>query len=265
MAAYYVHIIRSVQSAGPYDLGGYSLGGVIAYEVARQLQEMGQKVNTIVMLDSLYGAEVSTERFDKRDAILQSVNMSLFSGIVNSPERFKEILINRSLVADITDTDELISSLMELFKERGGTQPLARLEEFIRQSVRVQEAYAVDQYEVFPLPDPTGVQCHYFRNGNGYFLGDLAPFFMLSKEQPAYDHINYWSEWEQQMPDFEMTDLDVANHMMLLSDETAYNIIAAHCREIYAADGASGPAAAGIAVKRRSLLVEEKIAVTASE
>lgn len=265
MAAYYVHIIRSVQSTGPYDLGGYSLGGVIAYEVARQLQEMGQKVNTIVMLDSLYGAEVSAERFDKRDAILQAVNMALFSGIVSSPERFKEILINRSLVADITDMDELISSLMELYKQRGGTQPPARLEEFIRQSVRVQEAYTVDQYEVFPLPDPGGIHCQYFRNGNGYFLGDLAPFFMLSKEQPAYDHINYWSEWERQMPDFEMTDLDVANHMMLLSDETAYNIIAGHCREIYAEDDANRPAATSAAIKRRPLLLEEKIAVTASE
>ncbi|SFM59286.1 rhizoxin biosynthesis, polyketide synthase RhiF [Chitinophaga sp. YR627] len=265
MAAYYVHIIRSVQATGPYDLGGYSLGGVIAYEVARQLQEMGQKVNTIVMLDSLYGAEVSAERFDKRDAILQAVNMSLFSGIVHSPERFKEILINRSLVSDITDMDELISTLMAHFKERGGTQSLARLEEFIRQSVRVQEAYAVDQYEVFPLPDPTGIKCHYFRNGNGYFLGELAPFFMLSKEQPAYDHINYWAEWEQQIPDFEMTDLDVANHMMLLSDETAYNIISSYCHKIYATDGTNSATVAGAAVKRRNLLLEEKIAVTAGE
>ncbi|ACU62720.1 SDR family NAD(P)-dependent oxidoreductase [Chitinophaga pinensis] len=265
MAAYYIHIIRSVQATGPYDLGGYSLGGVIAYEVARQLQEMGQQVNTIVMLDSLYGAEVSAERFDKRDAILQAVNMSLFSGIVNSPERFKEILINRSLVADITDTDALISTLMEHFKERGGTQPVARLEEFIRQSVRVQEAYVVDQYEVSPLPDPTGLHCHYFRNGNGYFLGELAPFFMLSKEQPAYDHINYWAEWEQQIPDFEITDLDVANHMMLLSDETAYHIITDYCRKIYAAEGANASTAAGSTIKRRPLLLEEKIAVTENE
>lgn len=52
IAAYYVKIIQSKQAKGPYDLGGYSLGGVLAYEVIRQLQEAGETVSTLVLIDS---------------------------------------------------------------------------------------------------------------------------------------------------------------------------------------------------------------------
>ena len=52
MAAHYVEEIRSFQPEGPYFVGGYSLGGQIAYEVAQQLRCLGQPVALLVLLDS---------------------------------------------------------------------------------------------------------------------------------------------------------------------------------------------------------------------
>ncbi|HEY4458904.1 MAG TPA: amino acid adenylation domain-containing protein [Pseudonocardiaceae bacterium] len=52
MATAYVADIRRVQPAGPYHLCGYSLGGLIVYEMARQLTEAGQAVEELVLLDS---------------------------------------------------------------------------------------------------------------------------------------------------------------------------------------------------------------------
>jgi len=52
MAAHYVKEIRELQSDGPYFIGGRSLGGIIAYETARQLKEQGQEVALLVLLDS---------------------------------------------------------------------------------------------------------------------------------------------------------------------------------------------------------------------
>ncbi|SIO25216.1 amino acid adenylation domain-containing protein [Singulisphaera sp. GP187] len=52
MAARYLGAIRDVQPEGPYHLGGWSLGGVIAFEMARQLQAAGQQVATLVLIDS---------------------------------------------------------------------------------------------------------------------------------------------------------------------------------------------------------------------
>lgn len=51
MAAYYLQQIRQVQPHGPYYLGGYCMGGDIAYEVARQLQAAGEEVPVLTVLD----------------------------------------------------------------------------------------------------------------------------------------------------------------------------------------------------------------------
>ncbi|VBN00878.1 thiotemplate mechanism natural product synthetase [Burkholderia pseudomallei] len=52
IAAHYVRCIRSVQPAGPYFLGGHSLGGKIAYEVARRLHAQGDAIGLVAMFDS---------------------------------------------------------------------------------------------------------------------------------------------------------------------------------------------------------------------
>lgn len=52
VASMYVDEIRNIQPRGPYQLGGWSLGGIHAYEVARQLLARGEEVQGIVMIDS---------------------------------------------------------------------------------------------------------------------------------------------------------------------------------------------------------------------
>ncbi|MGB7383082.1 MAG: amino acid adenylation domain-containing protein [Rhodococcus sp. (in: high G+C Gram-positive bacteria)] len=48
----YVHEIRRVQPEGPYELLGWSLGGVLAHSIAVQLQQMGSTVTMLAMMDS---------------------------------------------------------------------------------------------------------------------------------------------------------------------------------------------------------------------
>ena len=52
MAAYHIAKIRSVQPRGPYLLGGMCAGGVIAFEVAKQLREQGEQVALVAILDA---------------------------------------------------------------------------------------------------------------------------------------------------------------------------------------------------------------------
>lgn len=61
MAAYYIAQIRSVQPEGPYFLGGYSLGGLIAYEMAQQLRVQSQEVAMVALLDT-YPGDLKSER-----------------------------------------------------------------------------------------------------------------------------------------------------------------------------------------------------------
>jgi amino acid adenylation domain-containing protein len=51
MAAHYLAEIRAVQPAGPYFLGGYSFGGLVAFEIAQQMQRHGQRVALLFLLE----------------------------------------------------------------------------------------------------------------------------------------------------------------------------------------------------------------------
>ena len=52
MAAYYVQEVRRVQPSGPYSFLGFSFGGLVAYEMAQQLQAQGEEVRMLGMLDT---------------------------------------------------------------------------------------------------------------------------------------------------------------------------------------------------------------------
>ena len=52
MAAEYIKDIRMAQPEGPYQIAGWSLGGPIAFEVARQLENAGSKVALLGIFDS---------------------------------------------------------------------------------------------------------------------------------------------------------------------------------------------------------------------
>jgi thioesterase domain-containing protein len=52
MAQYHLESIRRLQPQGPYILIGYSLGGLVALEMAQRLAKEGEQIALLVMLDS---------------------------------------------------------------------------------------------------------------------------------------------------------------------------------------------------------------------
>ncbi|WP_299124662.1 non-ribosomal peptide synthetase [uncultured Winogradskyella sp.] len=52
MASHYISEILQKNPEGPYALAGYSFGGIVAYEMARQLLAQGKKVETVVLIDT---------------------------------------------------------------------------------------------------------------------------------------------------------------------------------------------------------------------
>jgi thioesterase domain-containing protein/precorrin-6B methylase 2/acyl carrier protein len=53
MATVYIEALLEAQPVGPYLLGGHSVGGLIALEMARLLQSRGQDVALLVLIDSM--------------------------------------------------------------------------------------------------------------------------------------------------------------------------------------------------------------------
>jgi thioesterase domain-containing protein/acyl carrier protein len=68
MAAEYLEAIRKVQPHGPYLLSGWSMGGVIAFEMACQLQAQNEQVSLLGLIDSV--APSTWKTFAKNDGEL---------------------------------------------------------------------------------------------------------------------------------------------------------------------------------------------------
>jgi amino acid adenylation domain-containing protein/non-ribosomal peptide synthase protein (TIGR01720 family) len=81
MAASYLAAIRAVQPQGPYYLGGWSFGGLVAYEMARQLAAVGETTAQIILLDTgspLLISQVFTREID--DTSLLTIVAKEFAG-----------------------------------------------------------------------------------------------------------------------------------------------------------------------------------------
>ncbi|HEX7096492.1 MAG TPA: thioesterase domain-containing protein, partial [Acidimicrobiales bacterium] len=69
MAARYVAALRAF-TPGPYLLGGYSGGGIVALEMAHQLEELGEEVAYCVLFDTIVQHNVDPPPFQRRKNLL---------------------------------------------------------------------------------------------------------------------------------------------------------------------------------------------------
>lgn len=234
VAAYYLSIIKAVQPIGPYDLGGYSLGGLVGYEVTRQLQELGDSVSTMVMLDTL-GPNVleSTKEVSFKSRLLQAANFILAARLLDNTQNIKSILIKNSEVDWSQSEEQITIKLQYLIRERGMRQSTEELKSLIKKWAHIQVAYDYANYKIYPLERPNEIQCYFFRNSSGLFFGDLAECYTIPEDNITVDKINYWALWESLFDNIEIIDVDSSNHMMLLSEPSAYQKIVSYCEKIY--------------------------------
>ncbi len=73
LATYYIREMQIIQPEGPYLLSGVSFGGVVAYEMAQQLHQQGQRVALLALLDTYPAVEIDTRSIGQRT----SQNLSL--------------------------------------------------------------------------------------------------------------------------------------------------------------------------------------------
>lgn len=231
----YMKIITTVQPDGPYDLGGYSLGGALAYEMIRQLQLQGQKVNTIVMVDSLDGNQIKRVKVSPKALILQAVNLVLIQRLRQEPATIIDKLIQPSEVNDQLDADEYLLEIIRLGQKRGLSRKLDEMElwHLFRQNLKQQNAFDLKQLPLLPLSHPQEVICHYFRNGSGLFYGEFEPYFSGGGSKATLDQKNYWKGWQQLLPNFQLHDLGSSSHLTMLFEKNVHASLGAFCEALY--------------------------------
>jgi thioesterase domain-containing protein/acyl carrier protein len=143
MAAHYLQEIMLIQPQGPYLLGGWSMGGIIAFEMARQLLNQKQEVGMVALIDSWipnpdYLAQPAFRRLDE-EQLLESFALDLV-GLVGgngqflpvaefrrlpSLEQRLQFLVDQGRQAGILPADTGLTQLNRLFKVfKANTQAL---------------------------------------------------------------------------------------------------------------------------------------------
>jgi thioesterase domain-containing protein len=130
MAQLYIEALRSVQPEGPYDLGGWSMGGVVAYEMARRLRQQGHKVDNLILIDVAAPSKNRAPQASDRASLLMSFarDLGLPPGRIDLPQRKLnqmgpdeqlKYILREARDADLIDPDlgfQQISQLLKVFE-----------------------------------------------------------------------------------------------------------------------------------------------------
>lgn len=75
MATDYIALIKKIAPHGPYQIGGWSMGGTVAYEMARQLRAKGDAVENLILIDSMPSDQMGLgNEFGEADIMASYVN-----------------------------------------------------------------------------------------------------------------------------------------------------------------------------------------------
>ncbi len=142
MAAAYLAEIREVQPRGPYILGGYSGGGVVAFEIAQRLGGLGEEVRLLALIDTPH-PQMPVRRVNHLtvllgDGIRTRVNRLVSGGIPYVVEGLRQQRERRRVLARQTLNERTIAEL----RGRGESIPFALREiELVRNFERAVARY----------------------------------------------------------------------------------------------------------------------------
>jgi thioesterase domain-containing protein len=132
MATAYLEEVRARQPEGPYALGGYSGGGVVALEMARMLTNAGQGVRVLALLDTFHPQmPIRAVTMRTRLARLRDEGFAYIGEVLNKGRRARARLSERLHVR-----------ILEECQARGEPVPLALRElQLVRNFLRVVPRY----------------------------------------------------------------------------------------------------------------------------
>jgi amino acid adenylation domain-containing protein len=137
LADYYLEQLEVVQPHGPYFLGGWSMGGLAAYEMARRLHQRGQQVVLLALLDTAVPKADATPKTD------------LFHLLIAFTDRLGLRLSKRRLVR--TPPPRRLARVLHLAKNKGLVAADMTLTE-LRQQLLLYRAHLLAAVQYRPLP-----------------------------------------------------------------------------------------------------------------
>jgi len=139
MAAHYIQAMRTVQPTGPYLLGGWSMGGVVAFEMAQQLHAQGQNVALLALLDGRIPAPDDT--FPEQNAEAISLVERYFGISFGPMESLAELPEDEQLAFMLEEAKsaDLVPTELDVAQAH-------RFVMLLRNDLRATQSYALHRY-----------------------------------------------------------------------------------------------------------------------
>ena len=171
MARHYLAALQTIQPQGPYRLGGWSLGGVIAFEMAQQLHAAGHETELLALIDSSVPVAINPPE-DESEAIF------LASLLQDLGELFDKDLAISVEDLQLLSSDGQLNRILQEAKRANlvppelGVQQLRRLLQVFKANLQALSRYRPQSY-----------------------LGRIT-FFQASEQVPAVspDPARYWGD-----------------------------------------------------------------------
>lgn len=166
IASSYVDLVKLAQPHGPYHLGGFSFGGVVAYEMARQLCVDHEVVDTIIMIDSPH--QQTLPRAFKDNADVMAYLLHLGANYDIDPD-------------DLRKLDE--AAQIQLFLQQGG-----RIE---RELPSIKTDVLKRFFDLFKVNSAAMAQYHPLS-----YPGESIILFFKASEKDSVNPINPEAGWQ---------------------------------------------------------------------
>ncbi|HVG07350.1 MAG TPA: amino acid adenylation domain-containing protein [Thermoanaerobaculia bacterium] len=143
MAERYIQEVRRIQPEGPYFLGGWSLGGAVAFEMARQLRAAGATVALLAVIDGALTVESGPEESDADFLLDIAAYVGNFHG--RAPEVSRDRLEALDADGQIAYVTERLAAI-DFLPPGSGEAQLRRVLAVYRANARAARRYRPGSY-----------------------------------------------------------------------------------------------------------------------
>ncbi|HZG81614.1 MAG TPA: beta-ketoacyl synthase N-terminal-like domain-containing protein, partial [Brevibacillus sp.] len=191
MVTHYMHCIRMVQPKGPYVIGGYSFGGLVAYEMAQRFILEGEKMAHLVIFDTFpCDPEANAIFYSNSDPHNAFFKLMMGNEFANARKNRTALILPKDL--DGVHPYLHIAHIAKLAKERGKS-PLNTedIYNYIAGACRLND-YAGSTYDSYRPQPYSGSDVLYFKATDGFVGKDnwmgLDPYHVYG----SYDYTGPW-------------------------------------------------------------------------
>lgn len=144
MAATYIQEIQTVRPREAYRLGGWSFGGIVAFEMARQLQALGAEVEILALIDSFNPTVLNKT---KQDEAMQAVSFAKHL----SRSFDKELSVSEEKLQQLELDEQLnyileVAKILKILPSEMGLEQIQQLFAVFQANIQAMHGYVPQPY-----------------------------------------------------------------------------------------------------------------------